>query len=144
MHKLSCLSQIMIYILTQVAVEITCLVYICHYINRVHDDVIKWKIFRVTGPLCGEFTGFRWIPRTMPVTRSFDVFFDMHLIKRLSKHSRGWWFETLSLPLWRHCIATMMPKQGNHHVSQCQDPRHWVWNRSCQFRFDPLKESQCS
>ena len=22
------------------------------------------KIFRVTGPLCGEFTGLRWIPRT--------------------------------------------------------------------------------
>ena len=22
------------------------------------------NIFRVTGPLCGEFTGHRWIPRT--------------------------------------------------------------------------------
>ena len=29
-----------------------------------NDDVIKWKHFRVTGPLCGEFTGHRWIPRT--------------------------------------------------------------------------------
>ena len=29
-----------------------------------HDDVIKWKHFRVTGPLCGEFTGHRWIPLT--------------------------------------------------------------------------------
>ena len=28
------------------------------------DDVIKWKHFFVTGPLCGEFTGQRWIPRT--------------------------------------------------------------------------------
>ena len=27
-----------------------------------HDDVIKWKHFRVTGHLCGEFTGPRWIP----------------------------------------------------------------------------------
>ena len=27
------------------------------------DDVIKWKHFRVTGHLCGEFTGPRWIPR---------------------------------------------------------------------------------
>ena len=26
--------------------------------------VIKWKLFRVTGPLCGEFTGHRWIPLT--------------------------------------------------------------------------------
>ena len=29
-----------------------------------YDDVINWKHFRVTGPLCGEFTGHRWIPRT--------------------------------------------------------------------------------
>ena len=29
-----------------------------------HDDVIQWKLFRVTGPLCGEFTGDRWIPLT--------------------------------------------------------------------------------
>ena len=29
-----------------------------------YDDVIKWNIFRVTGPLCGEFTGHRWIPLT--------------------------------------------------------------------------------
>ena len=44
------------------------------------------NIFRVTGPLCGEFTGDRWIPRTQrPVTRSFDVFFDLRLNKRLSK-----------------------------------------------------------
>ena len=32
----------------------------------------------------------------------FDVFFDLHLNKRLSKQSWGWWFETLSHPLWRH------------------------------------------
>ena len=38
-----------------------------------------------------------------PVTRSFDVFFDLHLNKRLSEQSWGWWFETLSCSLWRHC-----------------------------------------
>ena len=38
-----------------------------------HDDVIKWKQFRVTGLLCGEFTGHRWIPITKPATRSFDI-----------------------------------------------------------------------
>ena len=32
--------------------------------TAMHDDVIKWKHFRVTGHLCGEFTGPRWIPRT--------------------------------------------------------------------------------
>ena len=61
------------------------------------------NIFRVTGPLCGEFTGPRWIPAQRPVTRSFDIFFDLLLNKRLSKKSWGWWFETLSRSLWRHC-----------------------------------------
>ena len=28
------------------------------------DDVIKWKLFLVTGPLWGEFTGDRWFPLT--------------------------------------------------------------------------------
>ena len=43
------------------------------------------------------------LPAQRPVTRSFDVFFDLFLNKRLRKQSWGWWFETLSLPLWRHC-----------------------------------------
>ena len=40
-----------------------------------------------------------------PLTRSFDVFFDLRPNKRLSKQWRGWWFETPSHPLWRHCNA---------------------------------------
>ena len=40
-------------------------------------------IFRVTGPLCGEFTGLGEFPTQRPVTRSFDVFFDLRLNKRL-------------------------------------------------------------
>ena len=36
----------------------------CGCFNIDHDDVIKWKHFRVTGLLCGEFTGYRWIPYT--------------------------------------------------------------------------------
>ena len=47
-------------------------------------------------PVPGEF------PTQRPVTRSFDVFFGRRLNKRLSKQSWGWWFETLSRPLWRH------------------------------------------
>ena len=47
-------------------------------------------------PVTGEF------PAQRPVTRSFDVFFDPRLNKRLSKQSWGWWFETPSRPLWRH------------------------------------------
>ena len=61
------------------------------------------NIFRVTGHLCGEFTGPGDFPAQRPVTRSFDVFFDHSLNERFSKQSRGWWFETQSRPLWRHC-----------------------------------------
>ena len=46
-------------------------------------------------PVTGEF------PSQRAVTRSFDVFFDLRLNKRLSKQSWGWWFETPSRPLWR-------------------------------------------
>ena len=48
-------------------------------------------------PVTGEF------PAQRPVTWSFDVFFDLRLNKRLSKQSWGWWFETPSRSLWRHC-----------------------------------------
>ena len=61
------------------------------------------NIFRVTGPLCGEFTGPGEFPTQRPVAQSFDVFFDLRLKKRLSKQPWGWWFETLSWSLWRHC-----------------------------------------
>ena len=48
-------------------------------------------------PVTGE------IPSQRPVTRSFDVFFDIRLNKRLSKQPRRRWFETPSHSLWRHC-----------------------------------------
>ena len=51
------------------------------------------NIFRVTGPLCGEFTVYRWIPLKKPVTRSFNIYFDLRLNKLLSKQSWGWWLE---------------------------------------------------
>ena len=66
------------------------------------------NIFRVTGPLCGEFTGPGEFPSQRPVTRSFDVFFDLHLNKRLSKQSRGLRFETPSRPLLRYCNGVLV------------------------------------
>ena len=68
-----------------------------HPEKLTHDDVINGNIFRVTGPLCGGFTGPGEFPSQRPATRSFDVFFDLRLNKRLSKQPRGWWFET---PSW--------------------------------------------
>ena len=57
-------------------------------------------IFAGNSRVPGEF------PTQRPVSRSFDVFFDLHPNKRLSKQPWGWWFETLSWSLWR---------QGNAH-----------------------------
>ena len=54
-------------------------------------------------PVTGEF------PSQRPVTRSFDVFFDLRLNKRLSKKSRRRWFETPLRSLWRHCNVNSTP-----------------------------------
>ena len=51
-------------------------------------------------PIAGEF------PAQRPVTQSFAAFFDLRLNKRLSKQTFGWWLETPSHPLWRHCNVT--------------------------------------
>ena len=48
-------------------------------------------------PVTGEFLSQR------PVTRSYYVFFDVCLNKRLSKQSRCWWSETPWRSLWRRC-----------------------------------------
>ena len=58
--------------------------------------VISWP-----GNILTVFISILWYTR--PVTRSFDVFFDLRLNKLLSKQWWGWRFETLSRPLWRHC-----------------------------------------
>ena len=59
----------------------------------------------------GKFTTQR------PVTWRFDVFFDLRLNKRLTEQSWGWWFDTLSRPLWRHCndivLTQLLPKFRN-------------------------------
>ena len=47
-------------------------------ISCPHDDVITWKHFQRHWPFV------RGIHRQWPVTRSFDVFFDMRLNKRFS------------------------------------------------------------
>ena len=66
------------------------------YCSGKHDDVIKWKHFPRYWPFV------RGIAQR-PLTRSFDVFFDLRPNKRLSKQSLRWWFETPSGSLWRHC-----------------------------------------
>ena len=59
-------------------------------------------------PITGEF------PSQRPMSRTFDVFFDLRLNKQLSRQSCGWRFETPSCPLWRHCNdkVIMLPATG--------------------------------
>ena len=87
-------------------------------------------------------------PSQRPVTRSFDVFFDLHLNKRLSKQSRRRWFETPLRSLWRHCNVNSTPcshalaiglkmrnisrpwpnissSEGNQDASACQISGHY-------------------
>ena len=61
-----------------------------------HLGLLRWNgmvtssngnIFHVTGHLCREFTGPGKFPAQRPVARSFNVFFEMCLNKRLSKQS---------------------------------------------------------
>ena len=79
-------------------------------------------------PVADEF------PSQRPMTRRFDVFFDLRLNKRLSKRSWGWWFETPSRLLWPHC---------NEHVHNFWKALpftiFFVWpasnTRFCQFHY---------
>ena len=61
------------------------------------------NIFRVTGHLCGEFTGHRWISRTKASDAELWCFLWSAPEYMLNKQCWSWWFETPSSPLWRHC-----------------------------------------
>ena len=50
-------------------------------------------------PVTGGFPSWRL------ATRSFDVFFELRLNKRLGKQSKRRWFQTLSCSLWSYCNA---------------------------------------
>ena len=57
-------------------------------------------------PVTDEF------PAQRPVTRGFDIFFALRPNQRLSKQSWGWWFETSSRALWRHCNVLIFVYTG--------------------------------
>ena len=80
---------------------------ICFVFLEKHHTMMtssNGNIFRVTGPLCGEF------PTKRTVTRSLDVFFDLHLNKQLSKQWWGWWFESRPWELWNPLSKTVFSK----------------------------------
>ena len=70
-----------------------------------HDDVINSALlaFALLALCAGNS---RWSvnsPTKASGAEPWCLFFYLRLNKRLSKQSWGWWFETQSCPLWRHC-----------------------------------------
>ena len=68
-----------------------------NYITWWRHQMETFSVLLAICEFAAEFAAQR------PVTRSFDVFFDLRLNKPSSKQWWGWWFETLSRPLWSHC-----------------------------------------
>ena len=82
---------------------------------------LQMETFSALLALCaGNSPVPREFPSERPVTQSFDVFFDLCLSKRLSKQSWGWWFETPSCPLWRHCNVVVFKP------SKIRVPKYWI------------------
>ena len=68
-------------------------IYIYLYILMMTSS--NGNIFRVTGPLCGNSPVTGEFPSQRPVTRSFDVFFDLRL-------NKDWVNNREAGDLWRH------------------------------------------
>ena len=79
------------------------------------------NIFRITGPSCGNSPVIGEFPAQRPVTRRFDVFFDLRLNKRLSKQSWGWWSATPLGSLWRHCNTVYIDRLSKYMDSYYTD-----------------------
>ena len=87
----------------------------CHQIETFS---VLLAICAGNSPVIGEF------PAQRPVTRSFDIFFDLRLNKRLSKQCWGWWFETPSRPLWRNCNCEAISTQRARNADTVSIPNH--------------------
>ena len=74
-------------------------------------------------PVTGGF------PLQWPVTRSFDVFFDLRLNKRLSRQLRRRWFETPSPSLLRHCIGP----RYIYRLSPWTNAQHRDWDKMIDY-----------
>ena len=94
-------------------------------LRLLHDNVIKWKHFpRYWSFVRGIHRRPVNSPHKGPVTRSFDVLFDLRLNKRLSKQSWGWWSETSPRSLWRQCNVCYMHYRVHDGVMAWT---HFLW-----------------
>ena len=110
--------------------------------RKIHNDVIKWKHFPRDWPFVRGITGPGDFPTQRPVTRSFDVFFDLGLNKRLSKQPWGWWFETPSWSLWRHCNADSKTAAWNIY-GYLHIIRKFICQETCKRESFSVRASVC-
>ena len=98
-----------------ISIQFQCLSYRSWWRHQMEIFSALLAICVGNSPVPGEF------PTQRPVTRSFDVYFDLRPNKRVSKQSLGWWFETLSPPLWRHrnVLCTIKLHERIQRVSKC-------------------------
>ena len=94
---------------------------LCHAINswwrhQMETFSALLAICAGNSPVPGEF------PTQRPVTRSFDVYFDLIPNKRLRKQSWGWWFGALWCQSWRHRNELFYFNTLNHVIVSLS---HW-------------------
>ena len=106
-----------------------------------HDDFIKWKIFPRYWPF------LRGIHRS-PVKSHhkgqwrgalmFSLICDLN--KPLSKQPWGWWFETPTRSLWRHCMDTKPARDAIHDDAMAWErfPYYWLFVPFAVNSFDPF------
>ena len=71
-------------------------------------------------PVTGEF------PTQRPVTRSFDIFFDLRLKQQLRKQWGRRWFKTPPCSAWRHFVMHFDMEDGSLRVFRTQTPWRWI------------------
>ena len=116
------------------------------FASRFHVKISAWPhhqmetfsallvLYTGNSPVTSEF------PSQRPVTRSFDVIFDLLLNKRFSKQSWGWWFEMPSCSLWHHCIMDFCHSPFSFYHYLCFNP---VWVVKFVFWLSTTRVSSC-
>ena len=108
------IGRLIIYMVSTVVINPSC----------VHDDVIKCTHFPRYWPFMR--------PAQRPITRSFGVFFDLHLNERLSKQSCGWWFGMPSRSLWCHCNDGSLYIKSMPHARRTERWKNIGFHNCCQ------------
>ena len=110
--------------------------------------------------MCGEFTGYRWIPftgyRWIPFTKASDAellcFLWSVSDQTVEQKCRRRWFETLSRSLWHHCNLDQNVKHSQWSCSACFRSRlgalspfirsAWIWGTRQLLTFNTLTPGQ--